>query len=74
MLQVNNVVRLGDNRDYVVQNELLYNGQIYYVLATSEDGYNEKIFTECVEYDGDKYIRVVESEDVAIELAKMLNQ
>ena len=72
MLKINAFIKLGDNREYIVQDELLLYGKIYYVLATSEDNYCEKIFTECVEYEGEKYIRVVESEDIWVALEEML--
>lgn len=69
MLTVNSKLKLAEGREFLVEKEILLDGQIYYVLSTAEDDYNEKIFVECVEsLDGDKYIRVVESEKIANEL------
>lgn len=73
MLEINSNIKLSDNREYVVEDELLYNGQIYYVLSTQEDDFQEKILIECVEYEGDKYIQVVEDDNVYIALEDKIN-
>ena len=72
MLKVNSKITLADNREFLVEKEILLDGQIYYVLSTEEDGFKEKIFIECVESDGDKYIRVVQSEEIFKQLSELL--
>ena len=71
MLKVNSKIKLDENREFLVEREILLDGQIYYVLLSSEDDYNEKIFVECVESEGDKYIRVVQSIEIAEQLAEI---
>ena len=75
MLTVNTRIKLAEDREFLVEREILLDDQIYYVLSTAEDNYTEKIFIECVEsLDGDKYIRVVESEDIANRLNEILSK